>query len=81
MLSGNQMVIQSLIDEGVKHVFGYPGGAVLHIYDALHQQDQLNHFLVRHEQAAGHMADANHPTSVPTIAPIQMMGALVIRHL
>lgn len=38
--------------------FGYPGGAVLHIYDALFQQDQIEHILVRHEQAAGHMADA-----------------------
>jgi acetolactate synthase-1/2/3 large subunit len=52
------MVIQALIDEGVDQVFGYPGGAVLHIYDALFQQDELKHYLVRHEQAAGHMADA-----------------------
>lgn len=57
-LSGAEMVVQSLIDEGVKYVFGYPGGAVLHIYDALFQQDDIEHVLVRHEQAAGHMADA-----------------------
>src|SRR5690606_17164781 len=44
-------------DEGVEHVFGYPGGAVLHIYDALFQQDKVKHFLVRHEQAAAHAAD------------------------
>ena len=52
------MLIRALADEGVKYVFGYPGGAVLHIYDALFQQDQVEHVLVRHEQAAGHMADA-----------------------
>ena len=58
MLSGAEMLVQSLTDEGVKYIFGYPGGAVLHIYDALFQQDNVEHILVRHEQAAGHMADA-----------------------
>ncbi len=58
MLSGAEMLVQSLTDEGVKYIFGYPGGAVLHIYDALFQQDTIEHILVRHEQAAGHMADA-----------------------
>ena len=58
MLSGGEMLIQSLTDEGVKYIFGYPGGAVLHIYDAIFQQDNIEHILVRHEQAAGHMADA-----------------------
>ncbi|WP_230659514.1 acetolactate synthase 3 large subunit [Psychrobacter sp. I-STPA10] len=58
MLSGAEMLVQSLIDEGVKYLFGYPGGAVLHIYDALFKQDEIEHILVRHEQAAGHMADA-----------------------
>ena len=57
-LSGAQIIVQSLIAEGVEYVFGYPGGAVLHIYDALFQQERINHYLVRHEQAAGHMADA-----------------------
>ena len=52
------MLVRALADEGVEHVFGYPGGAVLHIYDALFQQEKVNHYLVRHEQAAGHMADA-----------------------
>ncbi len=57
-LSGADIVIQSLIDEGVEVVFGYPGGAVLHIYDALFKkQEQLRHILVRHEQAAAHAAD------------------------
>ena len=57
-LSGGEMVIQSLIDEGVEYVFGYPGGAVLHIYDALFKMsDLLEHVLVRHEQAATHAAD------------------------
>lgn len=57
MLSGAGMVIRSLIDQGVKYVFGYPGGAVLDIYDALHTIGGIEHILVRHEQAAVHMAD------------------------
>ncbi|HEY4714853.1 MAG TPA: thiamine pyrophosphate-binding protein, partial [Aquirhabdus sp.] len=52
------MLIRALADEGVKYLFGYPGGTVLHIYDALFRQDKVEHILVRHEQAAGHMADA-----------------------
>ena len=51
------MVVQSLVDQGVKQVFGYPGGAVLDIYDALHTLGGIDHVLVRHEQAAVHMAD------------------------
>lgn len=58
LLSGGEMLVRALADEGVEHVFGYPGGAVLHIYDALFRQDKIEHYLVRHEQAAGHMADA-----------------------
>ncbi|MDX3773573.1 acetolactate synthase 3 large subunit [Chromatiaceae bacterium AAb-1] len=58
MLSGAAMVIRALADEGVEYVYGYPGGAVLHIYDALFQQNNVKHVLVRHEQAATHMADA-----------------------
>lgn len=57
-MSGGELLVQALIDEGVTHIFGYPGGAVLHIYDALFKQDKIEHVLVRHEQAAGHMADA-----------------------
>ncbi|TVP16142.1 acetolactate synthase 3 large subunit [Shewanella sp. KCT] len=56
-LSGASMIVRSLIDEGVKHIFGYPGGSVLDIYDALHQKSGIEHILVRHEQAAVHMAD------------------------
>jgi len=56
-LSGSEIVIQCLKDEGVEHVFGYPGGAVLHIYDAIFQQDAVKHILVRHEQGAVHAAD------------------------
>ncbi|MCB2263473.1 MAG: acetolactate synthase 3 large subunit [Candidatus Thiosymbion ectosymbiont of Robbea hypermnestra] len=56
-LSGAEIVVQALIDEGVEYVFGYPGGAVLHIYDALFQQDRVKHILVRHEQGASHAAD------------------------
>lgn len=58
MLSGAEMVVQSLIEENVEQIFGYPGGSVLDIYDALHAKtDQIKHLLVRHEQAATHMAD------------------------
>ncbi|MGC9402539.1 MULTISPECIES: acetolactate synthase 3 large subunit [Vibrio] len=57
-LSGAEMVVQSLIEEGVEQIFGYPGGSVLDIYDALHaKSDEIRHVLVRHEQAATHMAD------------------------
>jgi len=56
-LSGAEIVIQALNDEGVEYVFGYPGGAVLHIYDALFNQDAVRHVLVRHEQGATHAAD------------------------
>jgi len=56
-LSGAEIVVQALIDEGVEYVFGYPGGAVLHIYDALFKQDRVKHILVRHEQGATHAAD------------------------
>tara|TARA_B100000965_G_scaffold381160_1_gene378349 strand:- start:128 stop:1825 length:1698 start_codon:yes stop_codon:yes gene_type:complete len=52
------MLVRALKDEGVETIFGYPGGAVLHIYDALFQQKSITHVLVRHEQAAAHMADA-----------------------
>lgn len=57
MLSGADMIVRSLIDEGVEHIFGYPGGSVLDIYDALHEKSDIEHVLVRHEQAAVHMAD------------------------
>ena len=56
-LNGAQIVVQSLIDEGVEYIFGYPGGAVLHLYDAIFQQEELKHILVRHEQGATHAAD------------------------
>ena len=57
LLSGAEMLVRSLRDEGVKYIYGYPGGAVLHIYDALFQEPSLTHILVRHELAATHMAD------------------------
>jgi acetolactate synthase-1/2/3 large subunit len=56
-LNGAQILINSLQSEGVEYVFGYPGGAVLHIYDALEIQNKINHILVRHEQGATHAAD------------------------
>ncbi|MBL4827155.1 MAG: acetolactate synthase 3 large subunit [Spongiibacteraceae bacterium] len=57
MLSGGEMVARALEDEGVEYIFGYPGGSVLHIYDALYRSDKVPHILVRHEQAATHAAD------------------------
>lgn len=57
LLSGADMLIRSLKEEGVEIIFGYPGGTVLHIYDALYRHKTIEHFLVRHEQAAAHMAD------------------------
>ena len=57
MLSGADMLIRALQDEGVEYLFGYPGGASLHIYDAIFKQQKVEHILVRHEQAATHMAD------------------------
>ncbi len=57
-LNGADILVRCLADEGVEHVFGYPGGAVLYIYDAIYKQDKFKHILVRHEQAAVHAADA-----------------------
>ena len=56
-MTGAEMVVQALIDQGVEHIFGYPGGAVLPIYDEIIQQDAFEHILVRHEQGAGHAAE------------------------
>ncbi|MCB2055274.1 MAG: acetolactate synthase 3 large subunit, partial [Geminicoccaceae bacterium] len=56
-LTGSQVVLQALVEQGVEHVFGYPGGAVLPLYDAIFQQDRLRHILVRHEQGAVHAAE------------------------
>ena len=56
-LPGNDILIQSLLNEGVEYIFGYPGGAALHIYDALFNQNEIEHILVRHEQGATHAAD------------------------
>ncbi|HEU4375296.1 MAG TPA: acetolactate synthase 3 catalytic subunit [Telluria sp.] len=57
-ITGAEILVRALAEEGVKHVFGYPGGAVLYIYDAIFKQDKFQHVLVRHEQAAVHAADA-----------------------
>jgi acetolactate synthase-1/2/3 large subunit len=56
-MTGAEIVLQALRDNGVEHIFGYPGGAVLPIYDEIFQQDDIEHILVRHEQGAGHMAE------------------------
>ena len=57
-ITGAEIVVRCLVEEGVEHVFGYPGGAVLYIYDEIFKQDRFQHILVRHEQAAVHAADA-----------------------
>ncbi|HAT30166.1 MAG TPA: acetolactate synthase 3 large subunit [Janthinobacterium sp.] len=57
-ITGAEILVRCLAEEGVEHVFGYPGGAVLYIYDAIFQQNKFQHILVRHEQAAVHAADA-----------------------
>jgi acetolactate synthase-1/2/3 large subunit len=56
-MTGAEMVLQALVDQGVEHIFGYPGGAVLPIYDELFKQDRIKHILVRHEQGAVHAAE------------------------
>ena len=58
MLTGSEILVRCLQEEKIEHVFGYPGGSVLHIYDELFKQDKIKHVLVRHEQAAVHAADA-----------------------
>ncbi|WP_353304241.1 acetolactate synthase 3 large subunit [Sessilibacter corallicola] len=58
MLSGGDMLVRALHDQGVEHIFGYPGGAALHIYDSIFRQKEIQHVLVRHEQSAAHAADA-----------------------
>src|SRR5690606_28882144 len=57
-ITGAEIVVRCLREEGVKHIFGYPGGAILYIYDEIFNQDKIQHILVRHEQAAVHAADA-----------------------
>jgi acetolactate synthase I/II/III large subunit len=66
-ITGAEILVKCLAQEGVEHVFGYPGGAVLYIYDEIFKQEKFEHILVRHEQAAVHAADAysrSHPTKV-----------------
>jgi acetolactate synthase-1/2/3 large subunit len=65
-ITGAEIVVRCLEAEGVEHVFGYPGGAVLYIYDAIYKQDKFQHILVRHEQAAVHAADAYSRSSLKT---------------
>ncbi len=57
LMTGAEIVLQALKENGVEHIFGYPGGAVLPIYDEIFQQDDIAHVLVRHEQGAGHAAE------------------------
>ena len=64
-LTGAEIFVRCFKDEGVEYVFGYPGGAALHIYDALYKQEHVKHILVRHEQGATHAADGLIPSRVP----------------
>ena len=73
-LNGADIVVRCLAEEGVEHVFGYPGGAVLYIYDAIFKQDKFQHILVRHEQAAIHAADAYSRSSQKTGVAIVTSG-------
>lgn len=57
LLSGGEILVRALHDAGTEYIYGYPGGSLLHVYDALYRQEQVKHVLVRHEQAAAHMAD------------------------
>ena len=57
LMTGAEIVFQALEDQGVRHIFGYPGGAVLPIYDELKNHKKIKHILVRHEQGAGHAAE------------------------
>src|SRR5258705_13027096 len=57
ILTGAEIVVRALVDQGVDTIFGYPGGAVLPIYDAIFDANELRHILVRHEQGAGHAAE------------------------
>ena len=68
-MTGAAMIVRALKDHGVKHIFGYPGGAVLPIYDEIFQQSDVEHILVRHEQGAGHAAEGHSP--VQGIFPTQ----------
>ena len=72
--TGAEIVVRCLAEEGVEHVFGYPGGAVLYIYDEIFKQDKFLHVLVRHEQAAVHAADAYSRSSRKTGVAIVTSG-------
>ena len=70
-LRGGEILVKALQAENVKYIWGYPGGAVLHIYDAFFKQDTIQHVLVRHEQAAVHAADGYaRATKKPTLVQI-----------
>src|SRR5258705_13974380 len=73
LLTGAQILRRTLVDAGIEVMFGYPGGAIMPFYDALHGGEGLRHILVRHEQAAAHAADgyarAGHRVGVCVVAP------------
>ena len=79
-LSGAEIVVQALIDEGVEYVFGYPGGSVLHIYDAFFKQEKIKHILARHEQGATHAADGYARATGKCGVCLKMTALAVYRH-
>ena len=78
-MTGAEMVIQALADQNVEHVFGYPGGAVLPIYDAIFSQNQVRHILVRHEQGAVHAAELAGQRHVLLAEDLLPGGVVLIR--
>ena len=73
-MTGARMVVEALRDQGVDTVFGYPGGAVLPIYDEIFQQNDITHVLVRHEQGAVHMAEGYARLRTSLMSPVSTFG-------
>ena len=81
-INGGDALIRALADENIDLIFGYPGGAALHIYDAIYKQDKVQHILVRHEQAAVHAADGYaRATGKPGVAWLLQVLALLTQLL
>ena len=80
-LTGAEIVVRCLAEEGVDYLFGYPGGAVLNIYDEIFKQDKFKHVLVRHEQAAVHAADGYARASGRTGVALVTSGPGAVREI
>ena len=73
-MNGSEMVVEALKNEGVEVVFGYPGGAIMNVYDAIYKQNHFRHILARHEQAAVHSADGYARASGPAIIRVPVFA-------